>query len=243
MKRSLLITAISLLYTVWLPVGKAAELENDRVKEVSVIDQTKARFPGAMRVVGIEEGFVSVAVLVDEEGNVSDTLVLESTGSAFTNSALKAIEEWSFRPAQLQGSTVPSSAKLDFDFRLDEELRWQIQAPAQADITHTTLSEDPISFTPFDELDRIPLPIRITEPNSFRSGSATIEFYIDETGSVRCPSVISSPSLNLGRELVDTVVGWSFEIPLKSGRPTNTRVRQTFACKDGKLSSASNGND
>lgn len=231
--RSLLVS-IALLSVAGVTLATGDKMA--KFQEIEISDKTDVRFPGTMRAIGVKEGHVSLVVSIDENGKLQDTFILESTRKAFTKSALKSLSEWTFAPAACDGTPIASSIRIDLNFQVDRRLAWQsIQAPGPADVTRTETKERPVTTAQFGELDSIPLPIEIVEPRNGVEGTATIEFYIDELGHVRCPRVTKGSSLEFGRTMLDTVSLWKFEPPLAEGSRTNTMVRQTFSFANGKL--------
>ncbi|EDY84300.1 hypothetical protein VDG1235_3931 [Verrucomicrobiia bacterium DG1235] len=218
----------------------AADLtETLEIQEIQIVKQTDVRFPATMRSIGVKEGNVSLVIAVDQNGALQDTFILKSSRNAFTKSALKSIGEWEFSPASCNGTPINSALRIDLSFRVDRKLTWQtFQAPMETNVTRSSLEEKPITASLFGELDEIPLPIEIIEPEEVVEGNATIEFYIDEMGSVRCPRLTNGSSLEFGQTMLDTVALWRFEPPVAEGARTNTMVRQTFTFANGRLTAA-----
>ncbi|MBD5778312.1 TonB family protein [Pelagicoccus sp. NFK12] len=232
-----LLIALSLSFAAGATV--VADREMAKVKDIEIVEKTDVRFPGTMRAIGVREGTVSLVVSVDANGEIQDTFILESTRNAFTKSALKSLSEWTFSPATYNDAPIASSLRIDLNFQVDRRLAWQtIQAPGPADVTRSSTEERPVTKAQFEELDSIPLPIEMTEPTAKVDGIATVEFYIDELGHVRCPRIVAGSSLAFGRSLLDTVSKWKFEPPLAAGNRTNTMVRQTLSLRNGTFASA-----
>jgi TonB family protein len=59
------------------------------------------------------------------------------------------------------------------------------------------------------------------------AGSATVEFYIDESGAVRMPAVFKADFPELGHLLADAVRQWKFDPPTRQGRPVLVHASQT----------------
>lgn len=231
-----LIIAIALSFAA--SASLADEEEMAAFQAIEITKKTDVRFPGTMRAIGVKEGRVSLVASIDTQGKILDTFVLESTRHAFTKSALKSLSEWEFTPALCDGQPIDSSIRIDLSFQVDRKLAWQtFQAPGPADVTRTQSDERPVTTARFGELDAIPFPIEIVEPTAQVEGVATIEFYIDELGHVRCPRITAGTSLAFGQTLLEAVSQWKFEPPVSEGNRTNTMVRQSFSFKDGKLSS------
>ncbi len=72
-------------------------------------------YPEALRRDGIS-GMVSVAVTVDENGNVTKAAVAKSTNAGFEEPALQAVSQWKFKPAKKAGQAVAVSVVLPVRF-------------------------------------------------------------------------------------------------------------------------------
>ncbi|MBK1880582.1 energy transducer TonB [Pelagicoccus mobilis] len=231
----------SIIFTIFLLAGGsvlAMDQEMRSIEEIQVRKQTEARFPGSMRVIGIKDGSVSLVVEIDRTGALQDIFVLQSSRKAFTKSALKSLAEWEFSPARCDGQAIDSSIQIDLTFEIDQKLKWQVQSPMAASQARTHSDGSPIQTAPFNSLDQIPFPIEIVEPESSPEGQATIEFYIDESGTVRCPRFTESTSIAFGQLMLDSVNKWKFEPPMLAGVETNTMVRQVFTFEDGRLTAS-----
>lgn len=237
--RSLLV-AISLLLIGSSPARAANTPTNGlEIEEVVALQQENPRFPATMRSLGVKSGFASVVLSIDETGAVQDILVAEYSRKAFADSALKSLNNWTFQPARYNGTPFPSTIRLDLDFELGRNLKWQtFTAPVETNITHSYKDEEPVTSMTLRELDAIPLPLRIVEPEPVAHGQATIEFYIDELGNVRCPKLLQGDDLEFGRKVIDAVSQWRFQPPLAAGSRTNAVVTQTFYYQDGSLSTS-----
>lgn len=90
-----------------------------------------------------------------------------------------------------------------------------------------------IKIFELSDLDKIPLAISQVQPvhpydlkRNRVTGSATIEFIVDETGGVRDPRAISFTHREFGDSAVDAVRNWKFQPGEKDGKKVRTRVRQ-----------------
>jgi len=61
-------------------------------------------------------GLVTVAVLVDEKGDVVQREVAKSTRREFEQAALDAVRKWKFKPAQKAGAPVKAKIALPIQF-------------------------------------------------------------------------------------------------------------------------------
>ena len=86
----------------------------------SPIRTLRPEYPFDLKRDGVE-GIVAVTFVIDEHGNVVDPEVKKSTNSGFNESAIKAIAQWKFRPAQVGGKPVKCRVTIPIRFNLDDE--------------------------------------------------------------------------------------------------------------------------
>lgn len=90
-------------------------------RELEPIRRIEPRYPRASLIRGVE-GMVALEFTVTSEGNVDDIKIVQSVPKqGFTRSALKAISGWEFKPAIIDGKSVPRKACQTFIFKLSYE--------------------------------------------------------------------------------------------------------------------------
>jgi periplasmic protein TonB len=62
------------------------------------------------------EGNVIVEVTIDEQGNVTETRVLQGLGHGIEEKVVAALRNWRFRPAIMDGRAIPSQQDVYFHF-------------------------------------------------------------------------------------------------------------------------------
>ena len=62
-------------------------------------------------------GIVTVATLLDTSGRPQQVHVARSLGAIFDENAVKAVEQYRFRPASLKGKPVPAKVCIEINFR------------------------------------------------------------------------------------------------------------------------------
>ncbi len=68
-----------------------------------------------------EEGSVRLQIVVNEQGQVENVSVLQSSHSrALDNAAMDAARTWKYRPAMHDGQPTSATIEVPMDFRLDE---------------------------------------------------------------------------------------------------------------------------
>ena len=200
-------------------------------------------FPQHVLSQGVKSGQVRVAVQVDPDGRLSDFLVTAYSNPALVDGAVAAVKKWHFEPARIHGE--PRSAKAEYTFNYEAEGVVLVDMSVQtiAELLRLRIAPNSLAFTAhtLGQLDRIPTPIRIVKPlypqmlaRSSRGGRVTVEFYIDEQGRVRLPSVdrqTIEANEDLAAAAVTAVEQWQFEPPLFKGRPALTLAQQDFNFK------------
>jgi len=200
-------------------------------------------FPQRVLTQGFKTGQVRVAVQIDDNGRLTDYLVTAYSNPALVDGAIASIKKWRFEPARIRG--IPRSAKAEFTFNYEAEGVVLVDMSIQtvAELLHLRIVPNSLSFSAcaLGQLDRIPTPVKIVKPiypeklaRSSRGGRVTVEFYIDEQGHVRLPSV-DRQTIEANEELaalaVTAVEQWQFEPPLLRGRPVLALAQQDFNFK------------
>jgi TonB family protein len=210
---------------------------------VQMDQRSEATFPMSLASVGIKSGAASIAIAIDDKGQLTDYLVTAYTHPLFAQSAVAALKKWTFEPAQIHGNPRNSKADLTFKFELDGVVVVSISALSANEIIMYKL--DPLSQAysacTLAQLDRIPTPTKIVNPSypgqlarSSRGGKVSVEFYIDEQGHVRMPSTnleTTESNEELASVAVACVSQWQFDPPLKKGRPVLVLAQQDFNFK------------
>lgn len=190
-------------------------------------------YPATLIRLGVTSGEVRAIVSIDERGKLADFLVVASTHDDFTQAVTSGLSRCAFEPARWNETPVPIVMPVDFDFRREglavtsltasEVLQLEVARPRLWSDASETLAD-------LRPLDRAPQPMRTVSPLRPETGvgEATFRFYIDETGAVRMPTVVSMTSENMARAALDALLQWRFEPPLRRGRPVIAQVSQQF---------------
>lgn len=233
MKTTLLACAALGLGILALPTLAENALPNHT--PVKIIQTNAPVYPPQM--LAHRTGEVRLAISVDEQGRLKDTLVLTYTKREFADSAVRAVNAWRFEPAQVDGQPVSATLELTFNFETKG---------AVVSLTQTEAMEAAFFSRHFDEvldygvastreLDAQPAPVSTVTPaypralaNAGAVGQVTVLFYIDETGAVRMPAVAHADDLRLVDLAVDAIRRWKFSAPTKSGGAVPVRASQSF---------------
>jgi len=229
--------------TAWIPVffllasalpALAGFPNADDDMGLNVIQSENVQFPLGVQLQGIHSGKVHLVVSVDAEGHLVDHLVVAYTHQAFVKPAVEAIKAWSYEPARVHGRPRASRADLIFAFKSDLIVTVQ---NADFDISHSIFGER-YAFEPCSlrDLDHIPVPIHVVSPSipdgvlaSGEQRVVKVEFYIDQEGNVRVPSVSREQVDDLlAAAAVESVEKWHFEPPMRKGNAVLVLAQQDF---------------
>lgn len=194
---------------------------------------TTAVFPLSMLSQGVIRGEAQLVAEVDPTGQLGDVLVTAYTHRAFADSAMRALKEWKFQPGMIDGRPITSILTVDFEF--------ETNGIVAHEVTFDTKNLDRIgrsyAYRPhgIESLDRRPGRPQGDEPvypkawiQEGRSGSVVVEFFIDETGHARLPSVAEGDDRWLASSALTAVKSWRFEPPTHRGKPVLVRAAQRF---------------
>lgn len=206
------------------PTDNAASIEKLRLTKFVMPE-----FPEIVRAAGVYRAMVTVAIGRDAEGLVNDVLVLDSSNARLTQATIEAVKQWKFaRPANLQPPGKPIVPIVRFFFGS----QGVVMVPAGTGLAGRDRGSDrfenpPILLPSFAELDAMPRPVNAPKPTFTGSlaeriagGSATVKFFVDETGKVRVPIVLECSSPELGLAALAAIEQWTYEPPRVRGRPT-----------------------
>jgi TonB family protein len=208
------------------------------------IDQTvEAIYPRRLANIGIKSGAASVAIAVDDDGRLTDYLVTAYSHPAFAANAVEAVKKWKFEPARVHGAPRNSKADLTFRFEVEGVVLVSMDVISSNELVHFKVAPDSEAYSAcsLSQLDRIPTPTKIVNPvypsalaRSSLGGHILVQFYIDELGRVRMPSVsreTDEANEGLSAAAIIAVAQWQFEPPTVKGRPVLVLAQQDFNFK------------
>jgi TonB family protein len=207
---------------------------------LKIIKTTDIVFPKDATQLGVREGEVRVVIQVDDNGQLSDFLVTSYSLPLFAERAVNAIKGWRFEPARLGGQPRSSVTELNFVFSTKGIVVTELNLASYVAQRDYQIRPDAYTYRArtLHELDRIPTPSKIVKPvyppeMVPKNGpvSVEVEFYIDEHGQVRLPSVdreTNQAHETLAAAAINAVAQWTFEPPMSRGRPVLVYARQEF---------------
>jgi TonB family protein len=210
---------------------------------MKIIQTQEAVYPMEVLSLGLRSGTVRITIAIDSEGKLNDYLVTVYTHPKFAEAAVRAIKAWRFVPARIHGISRSATADLTFNFEASGVVVVDMSVLTIAELFHYKIAPNSNSYSAstLSQLDRTPTPIKIVKPGypkklarSSHGGHVTVEFYIDEQGRVRLPSV-DRQAIEANEELaalaVTAVEQWQFDPPLMNGKPVLTLATQDFDFK------------
>ncbi|HVS51540.1 MAG TPA: energy transducer TonB [Opitutaceae bacterium] len=210
------------------------------VTPLRVRTQSDPVYPFEMVQIGVREGKAVVAISVDAAGRIDDCLAVAYTQPEFAHAALSALRHWTFEPARYRGEPVAAMTEVTVNFEVQGTVVVSMTSAESMAAWMAAMHPESGASRPrlLRELDRIPTPIVAVPPRypadlaqKGRSGKVTVQFYIDENGTVRMPSVSNALDLDLGALAVSAVQQWRFEPPTCEGRAVLVRAEQVFDFK------------
>ncbi|HEU5080122.1 MAG TPA: TonB family protein [Opitutaceae bacterium] len=188
-------------------------------------------FPHRLNEEGISEGSCRVAVSVDSSGKLGEYLVIGYTHPALVEPTINAIKQWEFEAPIWNGQ--PIAMQRDIEFRFENHgavVTMDLQS--YVGIMVNRVFPERFTYRPrtLKEIDRIPTPLNAESPAVPKStqGEAVVEFFIDEQGNVRMPSILKADNDTVAEAATAAVRNWKFEAPTVNGKPVLVRAQQTF---------------
>ena len=238
---STLIVCIGLLLPGWLQ----AQLPSfySEWQSLKILQTTDPIFPHEVLQLAVKEGEARVVINVDPDGKLKEWLVVGYTMPQFASVAVSAVKQWKFEPARWRGESVGTVVELVFHFETHGTLviSQNVSEVLEAHLVH--MMEQTYAFRTYSlrELDRIPTPIATVKPSYSPdlaakgiTGKVSVDFFIDETGSVRMPAVSANDDVHLTALAIDALRQWKFEPPTHNGRPVLAKAVQVFNFGTGK---------
>lgn len=229
------------LAAVWLcltPLASpsfAAEPNNDdSLRQLRLKNFVMPEFPEFLRMTGTSRGIVTAAIGRDAEGYVTDVFVLSSDNPRLTESVTAAVKQWRFAfPAQRPPPGQEIVPVVRFLFTVKGVSIMSGTAGTMTGEPGGMRLDAPLVMPGFADLDEKPKPLEQVMPRlagssveRLKAGSATVKFFVDETGKVRVPVILECTAPDLGQAAITAVEQWRFEPPHIGGR--STIVRETL---------------
>lgn len=203
------------------------------------------------------EGTVILQVVIDENGTVKSAEVLRPLGMGLDEEAVRAVEQWRYRPTVHRGQPVEVMLTVTVQFELDDERVVRLRRTPEG--RDPEKAGDPEEASPSkwrqlrplpDERDigeagpRGPLRVggEIREPERIESvnppypelarrarleGTVILQAIIDKQGNVKDAEVLRPLGLGLDEAAVEAVRQWKYTPTYYEGRPVEVILTVT----------------
>ena len=184
-------------------------------------------FPPELRATGVATGYSVIAVTVAPDGRVADAIGIEASDQAFIDAVLTVTPEWVFAPVP-DPPTEPRREVLHYRFRMSGVVSVLTHREgAEAAFAGSADDFPRIRTVRFSDME-VP-PVRLLPenepPRSRFTGTAEVNFIIDQTGRVRVPAIVEASDWDAALIALDAVADWQFTPPEDDGRPVLVEVR------------------
>ncbi len=203
---------------------------------LNIIQTEPAAFPLTLLNGIVMTGEAKVVVDVDQNGQLTDYLVTGYSRKEFADASVEALRKWKYEPPLYRGQPWASVQELQFDYtRTGAVVTFTGFEAMNAQLEEMVKASFAFRIYSLRELDRIPTPLQVVSPGTPSANpkekrhTVTVDFYIDETGRVRLPSVTREEVGDAyAASALDAVRQWRFDPPTRKGRPVVVFARQQF---------------
>ena len=204
-------------------------------QSLTIVQTCTPVFPFRLSQTGITRGEAQVCINTDSKGKLMEWMVVAYSHPELATEAVSCIQLWKFVPARLRGEPVGTTIEISFYFEAKGVVITTTTLDLVALATMFEPSRDIYAPCSLRDLDRIPTPLTTIAPmypmelaKKGVRGKVTVDFYIDETGAARMPSVSSHDNSELTALSVEALRQWKFEPPTRNGKPILVRASQVF---------------
>ncbi|HEY8994369.1 MAG TPA: energy transducer TonB [Lacunisphaera sp.] len=222
------------LWFVWPLLGTALAAGPDAEDNLRWHRYAAPVFPIEISQTTVRDGFATVAFTFDDDGRITDQVVLAASHPLFAEAVRSAVAQW-----QLDTRTLPATERRDTR-RFDFLRNGSIVGMSQRDALKSAL--DPfgdLAADPIVTLKESVLSAPLKNPaggqpefpkelsGRIREGMATVEFVVDAEGRVRVPAVTSASHPAFGAAALASVRAWRFAPPQHQGRSVQIMTERT----------------
>ncbi len=212
------------------------------LEPIGIIVTQEPPMPARLRMDGVLNGRVMVAIDVDAEGKLVEWLVVGASHRELIRPCVEALQNWRFRPARYDGLPVMAQLKLTIEVSQTGAVVSRTAMENAADwIERVSGRRNDYQVCPVAEVDRPPVAITTVAPRYAEvaekqgvRGRITVHFYIDEQGTVRMPAVPADTPPYLSYVAIKALREWKFQPPTSRGRPVLVAAAQEFDFGEGR---------
>ncbi len=202
------------------------------------------QIPGELKSLMLENPYVELLVLLNEEGQIEAALPIYASYYALIPSARQALGRTTFQPAMKDGQAIPIRFKIHVLFEDLEQEIWKDTGiiPMGSNVmdgTQRRLSEAKMPEMIYTESEILELdaPLKLVSGSMVVmedkngvpcSGVADVEYYVDSEGTALLATILSSDNELVGLSAIESVKNLQFEPLTKNKLPTYIKIRQQF---------------
>jgi len=195
-------------------VGTADAMPSSEANVAPAIAEytTPALYSDQARRLGIE-GIVTIAVRVDERGELTSARVANGLGFGLDQNALVAVRQWRFRPGMNQGRPVAMDAEVDIEFNLKTEAINELIANDMVTLVGPGVTPPRVART-------TGMPLRVTGAR----GAVVLDVVLLEDGMPKIVRILQSLSPEADEIAVRHFEQWRFSPATRNGVPVKVRM-------------------
>jgi TonB family protein len=159
------------------------------------------------------EGIVTIAVRVDERGNLTSARVVKGLGFGLDQNALVAVRQWRFLPGTSQGKARAMDADIDVEFNLKTEALNELIANDMVTLVGPGVAPPRVART-----------TDIASPVIGVRGSVILDVVLLEDGSPKIVRILQSLSTEADESAVRHFEQWRFSPAMRNGVPVKVRM-------------------
>jgi TonB family protein len=226
------------LVAILLATGSAfAATPQPELQEIKIVDDGSFTFSEGLLLHHPNGGQARVLISVSSEGKLLEWLVVAYTARSFAEEAGHAVKSWRYLPARWRGDPIAATSEITVTFESKGALI-TTRNPMESLEVFTRFGGGPgYAYRPYGgrELHTPPGVLEAPSPRYAPSlaergvaGEVTVDFYIDEAGAVRIPSIVNQQHPDLASAAIAAIRQWKFSPGLVAGKPVLVHARQTF---------------
>ena len=190
------------------------------------------RFPPALLHQGLTWGEVRLIVKVGPDARLVDALVTSYSNRDLADYTLDALGQARFQPSVVDHEPVTTVVRLTVQFETRGVIAVERFGSDRVENTPGRFAYEPCEA---GRLDRPLQPITVVPPayslelgQQRAKGSVVLDYYVDESGRVRMPTVRETGSEILAGLTLAAIEQWRFQPPSSQNKPVLVHVRQKF---------------
>jgi TonB family protein len=235
MKTPTLLVHLCAVAVLAAPLSLPGTLNEDTIKELKLTRFVEPLFPESVRVEGVAEGSVTLAVSRSPAGEPVDILVLRATNPGLATAAVEAVRQWRFAPAD---NPELSPKVIQLGFRLQGVVFFPYGkkvAEEMSGVVPDLEMRSPKNVPDLQTLTHVPKALAQPMPqypaalaNKGLTGTVAVNFFVDKDGRVRLPEVVEATAPEFAEAAVAAISQWRYEPPRHGGRSVVARDHWEF---------------